>query len=246
MFLQLYRRLAVVALASALVAASSSAQQADTTGPIKFTGTVGLVNTAGNSNVTTVNVGDRIDYKAGAWGLTQLFSVVYGRNEGVTNTSIWAASLRGDRKIGARLAIYALAGWDRNTFAGIDRRWEEGTGLLAHLLTQKKNTLDGEAGISFIQQLSTDGVHDDFPSARLASTYKHLFTETAYFLQSVELLPDLETSKNLRFNTETGLVAPISSHIGLKISYVIRYDNLPEPGFEKTDRLLTSGIQITY
>jgi putative salt-induced outer membrane protein YdiY len=246
MFLQLYRRLAIVALASALVAASSPAQQADTTGPVKFTGTVGLVNTAGNSNVTTVNVGDRIDYKAGAWGLTQLFSVVYGRNEGVTNTSIWAASLRGDRKIGARLAIYALAGWDRNTFAGIDRRWEEGTGLLAHLLTQKKNTLDGEAGISFIQQLSTDGVHSDFPSARLASTYKHLFTETAYFLQSVELLPDLETSKNLRFNTETGLVAPISSHIGLKISYVIRYDNLPEPGFEKTDRLLTSGIQITY
>jgi putative salt-induced outer membrane protein YdiY len=246
MFLQLYRRLAVVALASALVAASSSAQQADTTGPIKFTGTVGLVNTAGNSNVTTVNVGDRIDYKAGAWGLTQLFSVVYGRNEGVTNTSIWAASLRGDRKIGARLAIYALAGWDRNTFAGIDRRWEEGTGLLSHLLSRKKNTLDGEAGISFVQQLSTDGVHDDFPSARLASTYKHLFTETAYFLQSVELLPDLETSKNLRFNTETGLVAPISSHIGLKISYVIRYDNLPEPGFEKTDRLLTSGIQITY
>jgi putative salt-induced outer membrane protein YdiY len=246
MFLQLYRRLAIVALASALVAASSPAQQADTTGPVKFTGTVGLVNTAGNSNVTPVNVGDRIDYKAGAWGLTQLFSVVYGRNEGVTNTSIWAASLRGDRKIGARLAIYALAGWDRNTFAGIDRRWEEGTGLLAHLLTQKKNTLDGEAGISFVQQLSTDGVHDDFPSARLASTYKHLFTETAYFLQSVELLPDLETSKNLRFNTETGLVAPISSHIGLKISYVIRYDNLPEPGFEKTDRLLTSGIQFTY
>ncbi len=239
-------RYAIAIAAAAVFAAPLGAQQADTTGPIKFTGTVGLVNTAGNSNVTTVNVGDRIDYKAGAWGLTQLFSVVYGRNEGVTNTSIWSASLRGDRKVGSRLAIYALAGWDRNTFAGIDRRWEEGAGLLAHLLAQPKNTLDGEAGISFIQQLSTLGVHDDFPSARIASTYKHLFTASAYFLQSVELLPDLQTSDNLRFNTETGLVAPISSHIGLKISYVIKYDNLPEPGFEKTDRLLTSGIQITY
>lgn len=240
------RRSAVMAAALTLAAATLQAQQPDTTGPVKFTGTVGLVNTAGNSNVTTVNVGDRIDYKADRWGLTQLFNVVYGRNEGVTNTSIWSASLRGDRDIGARLAIYALTGWDRNTFAGIDRRWEEGAGLLAHLITQKRNTLDGEAGISFIQQLSTEGVHDDFPSARLASTYKHLFTETAYFLQSVELLPDLGTSKNLRLNTETGLVAPISSHIGLKISYVVRFDNLPEPGFEKTDRLLTSGVQITY
>jgi putative salt-induced outer membrane protein YdiY len=246
MHLHVPSRLALLAAASILMAAPASAQQADTTGPLKFTGTVGLVNTAGNSNVTTVNVGDRIDYKAGGWGLTQLFNVVYGRNEGVTNTSIWAASLRGDRKVGGRLAIYVLAGWDRNTFAGIDRRWEEGTGLLAHLITHPKNTLDGEAGISLIQQLSIDGVHDDFPSARIASTYKHLFTESAYFLQSVELLPDLERSKNLRLNTETGLVAPISSHIGLKISYVIRLDNLPEPGFEKTDRLLTSGVQITY
>jgi putative salt-induced outer membrane protein YdiY len=100
--------------------------------------------------------------------------------------------------------------------------------------------------MSFIQQLSTLGVHRDFPSARVASTYRHLFTRTAYFLQSAELLPDLKTSKNLRVNTETGLVAPISSHIGLKISYVIRFDNLPEPGFKKTDRLLTSGVQITY
>jgi putative salt-induced outer membrane protein YdiY len=236
----------VAAAALMLVVGTLQAQQADTTGPVKFTGTVGLVNTAGNSNVTTVNVGDRVDYKAEKWGLSQLFNVVYGRNEGVTNTSIWSASLRGDRNVGARLAIYAIAGWDRNTFAGIDRRWEEGTGLLAHIIAQPKNTLDGEAGISFIQQRSTEGVHEDFPSARIASTYKRLFTKTAYFLQSVELLPDLETSKNLRLNTETGLVAPISSHIGLKISYVVRFDNLPEPGFEKTDRLLTSGIQITY
>jgi len=239
-------RFAFLIATAVVFAAPLGAQQADTTGPIKFTGTVGLVNTAGNSNVTTVNVGDRIDYKAGAWGLTQLFNVVYGRNEGVTNTSIWGASLRGDRKVGPKLAIYALAGWDRNTFAGVDRRWEEGVGLLSHLLAQPKNVLDGEVGISFVQQLSTLGVHDDFPSARVASMYKHLFTQNAYFLQSVELLPDLQTSKNLRFNTETGLVAPISSHIGLKISYVIKYDNLPEPGFEKTDRLLTSGVQITY
>jgi len=38
----------------------------------------------------------------------------------------------------------------------------------------------------------------------------------------------------------------LSQHIFLKLSHVIRFDNLPEPGFRKTDRLLTSGIQITY
>lgn len=114
----------VATVAVALITATLPAQQSDTTGSLKFTGTIGLVNAAGNSDVTTLNVGDRVDYKMREWGLTQLFNVVYGRNEGVTNTSIWNASLRGDRNVSERLAVYALAGWERNTFSGIDRRWE--------------------------------------------------------------------------------------------------------------------------
>jgi hypothetical protein len=27
---------------------------------------------------------------------------------------------------------------------------------------------------------------------------------------------------------------------------LIRFDNLPEPGFEKTDRIFTTGIQIVF
>jgi hypothetical protein len=53
----------VATLAAALVSAALPAQQADSIGPIKFTSTIGLVNAAGNSDVTTINVGDRIDYK---------------------------------------------------------------------------------------------------------------------------------------------------------------------------------------
>jgi hypothetical protein len=69
----------------------------------------------------------------------------------------------------------------------------------------------GEVGNSFIQQLSTLVTHRDFSSARIAPTCKRLFTESAYFLQSAEALPDLK-AKDLRVNTERGPVAPISSH----------------------------------
>ena len=43
---------------------------------------------------------------------------------------------------------------------------------------------------------------------------------------------------------EKALVAPLSSKIGLRLSYVIRFDNQPEPTFEKTDKILTTGIQV--
>lgn len=50
-------------------------------------------------------------------------------------------------------------------------------------------------------------------------------------------------------------MAPISTRIGLKLGYVIRYDNLPglrpDPNpngarFKKADRFLTAGITISY
>ena len=45
-------------------------------------------------------------------------------------------------------------------------------------------------------------------------------------------------------NTESALVAPISSHIAMQFAYVVRFDNLPEPGRRKSNRIVTSGLQF--
>ena len=66
-------------------------------------------------------------------------------------------------------------------------------------------------------------------AARAAGSYKHLFNETAYFLQLAEFLPNLDDGDDLRINTESSLVAPLSNVIALKLSYAIKFDNLPEP-----------------
>ena len=64
--------------------------------------------------------------------------------------------------------------------------------------------------------------------------------------QVLELLSNLKTSKDQLLNSETSLTAPISKRIALKSAYLIRYDNLPEPGFKKSDRVFTTGIQIVF
>lgn len=222
-----------------------AAQQADTS-RIKFTGDVGLVNAAGNSSVTTLNTDERIDWTTGAWGVTESFSVVYGKNDSATTASTWHGSLRGDRSIGSRLSLYLLGNYDRNTFAGFDRRFEEGLGLAVQALRAPRDSIKAEAGLSYTEQHNTDSTANDFPAARVAGTYTHAFSKTAYFRQAVEVLPDLKVSQNLRFNTETALVASISANIALKGSYVVHFDNLPEPGFKKSDRLLTTGVQVTF
>ena len=66
------------------------------------------------------------------------------------------------------------------------------------------------------------------------------------------MLPNLDDSEDLRVSSETAVVAPVSARIGLKFSYVVRYDNLPALNaagtapLQKTDRIFSTGIQITF
>ena len=232
----------------AAVTRSVAWAQEDAPPPVAFTGDLGFVNTAGNSEVTTLNLGERLTYRTAGWVLGEFFNVIYGETDGEESTSLWKAGIRVDREITPRLAVFGIGGWERNKFAGISRRFEEAFGLAYKVLTGGKSLLDFEAGLSLNQQRSTlAGVADDnFVAGRAAGKYRYNFSEPAFLTQLVEVLPNLEESDDYRLNSETALVAALSKQIALKLGYVVRFDNLPEPGFKETDRLFTSGIQVNF
>ncbi|MEP7327230.1 MAG: DUF481 domain-containing protein [Gemmatimonadota bacterium] len=213
--------------------------------PVKLTADLGFVNTAGNTEVTNLNAGEKIEWNLAPITLKQGFAIVYGETDGNTTTSSLQGDLRADYSLSAALAAFGALAFDRNRFAGIARRFEENLGLAYKPIRGERDELEFEGGVSFTQQRSTLEVSDNFTAARAAGMYRHGFTETAYIQQSVEVLPNLEVSEDLRINTETALVAPLSKRLAVKLSYTIRYDKLPEPGFKKTDRIFTSGLQIS-
>lgn len=244
-------RTAAVLLVAAALANSAHAQ--DPKKPVTFTGDLGFVNTAGNTHLTTINIGDKLTATAGKLLLTQTFALVYGRSEGKQNANSQLLRARADYSLAARVAVYGFAGYERNRFAGIDHRIDEGVGLAAAVLRSALNELDLEAGVGLVQQrLQPDPavdltVGDNFVSGRLAARYKHLFSKVAYFQQALEFLPNLETTSDYRVNSESALVAPVSRHFGLKAAYLIKYNHAPpSPALARTDRLLTSGVQVTY
>ena len=145
-----------------------------------------------------------------------------------------------------RFGWFAGASYERNTYAGYNRRTDESLGLLWRALVSPADSLSIEGGGVVTQQSNVDGTDDNYPSARLGGNYKHVFTKAAYFQQLAEYLPNLKTSGAYRVNTESALVAPLSVHIGLKIGYVIRYDSRPPATFGTTDRVFTTGLQISY
>jgi putative salt-induced outer membrane protein len=204
----------------------------------------GFVNTAGNTSTTTLNAGMETGYTTGRWTLGQTFTAVYGRTDGRRSAENYQAGLRADYAIAPRVGMYLMGGWDRNEFAGITRRFEEGTGFRFKALVTQRTQLSLEAGVTLDQQRDLAGAQNDFASARTALRFKQMLGPDAYLQQLAEVLPNLKTGEDVRVNSETALVAPLSSRIAFKAGYVVRFDNLPEPGFKKTDRYLTSGLQV--
>ena len=227
------------------------AVQVDTTKPppiLKFTGEVGYVATAGNQSVETLNVGDKFSAQFGDLTFTQTFARVYGESEGETTTSLTRASLRADKGLkNSPFVAYGLLNYERNVFAGLASRLAGSAGLSAIILRDERNRVVVESGLSLNRQRGTGtrGRDIDFLGGRAAGTYTHQFTPKASFVQALEFLPNFRESEDLRINTESTVVAPLTARIAIKLSYVVRYDGLPESGFLTTDRLFTSGVQVT-
>jgi putative salt-induced outer membrane protein len=234
----------IAGLACSLTLASRASAQ--NKAPLSANVDLGFVNTAGNTDVTTLNAGEKIGYTSGAFTVGEFFSAVYGRTEGVTSASDWKAGVRGDYAFTKHLGVFVLGNFERNTFAGFNWYLEQAAGIAATLLDGGGNLLKAEVGASYDQQRSTTDSTDKFVAARGAASYRRNLTDAAYIQEAAEVLPDLKESKDLRINSETALVAPISKRIAVKLSYTVRFDNLPEPGFKKTDRIFTSGLQIAF
>lgn len=176
----------------------------------------------------------------------RLINAINGTTDGEESASLLAIGVRGDWKPAGRLSVYSLVNYDRNRFANIGRRFEEGAGLGYLMIDRPRHRLTTELGSQFVQQQNLEKVSDNFLAGRAAELYRYTIKDGTYFEERVEFLPNFETSDDYRVNGEASLVAPLSRHLALKLGYVVRFDNVTEPDVKKSDRFFTSGLQVSF
>jgi putative salt-induced outer membrane protein YdiY len=211
-----------------------------------FSADAGYVSTTGNTSVTTVNVGQRFNLTTGFWRFEQFVQVVYGESEETVNSSFIRGAMGGEYAIRNALGVAAGLLFDQNRFSGVRQRSEAYLGLVWRVIEGERDTLRLDAGGSLTEQRNVDGSRRQFPAARTAIWYKRGLAPKAFVTQSVELVPNIETAEDYRVNAVAALVSPISRSLALRVEYQVRYDNLPEPTFQTTDRIFTTGIQVSF
>ena len=236
-------RHAVVVLLACLPSLASADEAAR---PTKLTADFGYVKTGGNSDVTTVSGADKLEHTSGAWVFAQEAGAVWGETDGVESAGRYGFGLRADRNLNARLSAYGLAGWRRNTFAGISRQFDEGVGLSWKAVVTKPHSLDLEAGVGLNQRTTTLAEDQDFGTARGAAVYGYDFAQKSHFEARGAYLLNLKDTEDSEGNARFSLTAPVAGSLALKVSYDLAYRNKPLPGLEKTDTTFGVGIQATF
>jgi putative salt-induced outer membrane protein len=236
--------MAVLSPSSRLLQAQAA--KPDTAKPLKVTAGIAYLDASGNTDVTSLTVSERLEWKRPHFLWAQYVNAISGTTDGDESANLLAIGLRGDWKPHGRQSVYSLVNYDRNRFANIGRRFEEGAGVGYTMIDRPRHRLTTELGSQFVQQRNLERETDSFLAGRAAEFYRYTIKDNTYVEERVEYLPNFEENVDYRVNGEASIVAPLSRHLSLKLGYVVRFDNLPEPDVKKTDRFFTSGLQVAF
>jgi putative salt-induced outer membrane protein YdiY len=205
-----------------------------------------LVSTNGNSRTSSTSGKNTFTY---GWPNPTLELVAGGlgsKSNGVNTAEQYFASEKVSYKVTDRNYVFEKYQWDKDRFAGIRNRHDMGAGLGRELMKTAKDLIIGELGGGYVSEERINQKTNGFASGRAYGKYTRTISETASFSQDAEYLHNFENGDDFRVKTETSLLAALSAHLSLKVSYVWKHVGVPPAGFGRNDTTTTVGLVATY
>ncbi len=137
---------------------------------------------------------------------------------------------RFDRTLGESAFIYGGAGWDRNTFAGIQNRYGFVTGAGRSWFDEDTRRFKTDLGFTYTIQKDVvedpDG-DEGFFGLRGSYDYFRKLTETAGMASVLVVDQNLNTTDDFRADWTNSLSVAMSERLALKTSIQLLYDKSP-------------------
>lgn len=210
---------------------------------------VSFVSTGGNASSSTLGMKATLGGTGGVHTLTLAAGGVRGSTDFVTRTATGSPGsftviedreseltaenyfFRGryERDLGAAYG-FSGAGWDRNTFAGVQNRYAFVAGLGRTWVEGESGTFKTDLGATYTIQKDVDpapGADDAFGGIRLSVEAARPLSETADFASTLIVDENLEQTDDFRTDWTNSLSVSVSESLALKTSLQLLYDRLP-------------------
>lgn len=151
----------------------------------------------------------------------------------VTRSELTAASYfargRYDRQMDGAFA-FGGAGWDRNTFAGVENRFSMVVGFGRTWVENESGHLKTDIGATYTIQKDVEpepGADEEFAGARLSVDAMRSVTTSADLSSVLIVDENAEATKDLRADWTNSLAVSIAEGLALKTSIQLLYDRQP-------------------
>jgi putative salt-induced outer membrane protein YdiY len=209
-----------------------------------------LVNTGGNATSTTFGFKNTTDYvwahasfQLSAGGVRTQSGTVTRTATGTsdnfritesTDTETTAENyfLRGrlDRDLSPALFVFGGAGWDRNTFAGVDNRYGFVAGAGRAWFSDETKRLKTDLGLTYTLQddvVEDPDVDDSFLGLKGSLDYFRKLTGNTDFTSVLVADQNLNETSDIRADWTNSVAVSMSERLAIKTSFQILYDKLP-------------------
>jgi putative salt-induced outer membrane protein len=193
--------------------------------------------TTGNTETRDAGVHLKGAHVGEAWSQSMEFGADYGDTDGVESRNRLAATGQIDRSFGERMNAYVRATWERDAFSGFENRYFAGLGIGAKVVETDQTTWAIEGGPGYkIDEVrataTTPASTEENLGARAGSKFKHAFNDRVSLSNDTEAV---YSSTSTQLSNSIALDAGLMGNLSARVSFDVRHDTDPLPGFEATD-----------
>ena len=202
---------------------------------------LGFIMNRGNTDSDTLNAQLRVENTRRKWRHRAEAKVLRISEDDTTTAESYEVSGRSDYLLDDNDYLFGSLRYESDEFAGYDRRTTEVVGYGHQFLKREDMHLKGEFGVGGRQTEFIDGSDDDESIARIGLDYKWQISKTSSFSEVIYVE---HGSNNTYTESVTALTAKINNSLAMKVSYTVKNNSDPQPGFENTDT--RTAITLVY
>jgi len=216
--------------------------------PPLWSGEVGVsyIATSGNTSTSSFGGNFGLAWKPDPWALEAKFAFLGSVSEHVVTAEAYDSSLTVARSLTPRLDIYGGSEYHRNVFAGIDYRINATAGAGYKVLGGPVTFLRPEVGFGYEKRKLADVGTDSYPVGRAGLRFVWKFLAGGEFANETSFTDDLNETDNWVFRNKATVSAKLTNVFLLRLGWAIEYNNLPAPGFKKTDTVTSAAIVAKF
>lgn len=212
----------------------------DTTPVWQASAELGLVNTSGNTDTTTLNLGAEVVRTTLPWRHRFAADALQAEEDGEDTADRWVGEFQSDYRLTERSYVFGALRHESDEFSGFEYQQTAAVGYGRTLVDDGRQVLEAEIGPGF--RRIKDAVSREVESEAIARALVdyHLDVTATTSLDNRLLVES--GSSNTLVNNDLAFKVAMNDHFALAFGVLVRHNTDAPVGTEETDTTTTASV----